>query len=215
MKSESSKSNYLNESELLIFKMFYKVKLEHAVTLEPRHFGPKLFDVVKRRLYEEVEGKCFDTHGMIIAVIEIEALGDGFLFSGEAGVTFHVTFRALVARPFRDQVVDGNVSMVRTSKPKKQRHFHSQNYILQVTKVGIFVNIGPFLCFVSRHQLRTGLSYNPKANPPCYKSDNGDVLIQEDDEVRVRITGVAFHPPDRVSVVGTMIGDYIGIVNYV
>ncbi len=123
MKSESSKSNYLNESELKVVKMFYKVKLEHSVTLEPRHFGPKLFDVVKQRLYEEVEGKCFDTHGMIIAVIEIEVLGDGFLFSGEAGVTFHVTFRALVARPFRDQVVDGNVSMVRTSKPEKPTPF--------------------------------------------------------------------------------------------
>ena len=52
--------------------------------------------------------------------------------------------------------------------------------------------------------------YNPTANPPCYTSKDEGLSIQENDEVRVKITGVGISPPDRVTVVGTMLGDYLG-----
>lgn len=49
----------LNYILLLLFcKQMFQISLEHEILLHPRYFGPQLLDIVKQKLYTEVEGTC-------------------------------------------------------------------------------------------------------------------------------------------------------------
>ena len=39
-------------------EMFYHMCLEHRILLHPQYFGPRLIDIVKKKLFTEVEGSC-------------------------------------------------------------------------------------------------------------------------------------------------------------
>ena len=36
----------------------FQVSLEHEILLHPRYFGPNLLNIVKQKLFTEVEGTC-------------------------------------------------------------------------------------------------------------------------------------------------------------
>ena len=43
----------------MIFTLFlFQVSLEHEILLHPRYFGPNLLNIVKQKLFTEVEGTC-------------------------------------------------------------------------------------------------------------------------------------------------------------
>ena len=56
--------------------------------------------------------------------------------------------------------------------------------IIQVNKVGLFTEIGPLSCFISRHSIPADMTFDPNSNPPCYKTADEDMVIQQDDEIR-------------------------------
>ena len=46
-------------SNFVIFStLFFQVSLEHEILLHPRYFGPNLLNIVKQKLFTEVEGTC-------------------------------------------------------------------------------------------------------------------------------------------------------------
>ena len=49
---------------------------------------------------------------------------------------------------------------------------------VQVNKVGIFTEIGPLSCFISRHSIPADMDFDPNSNPPCYKTKDEDIVIQ-------------------------------------
>ena len=51
--------------------------------------------------------------------------------------------------------------------------------VTQVNKVGLMVDVGPMACFVSRHSIPSDMEFDPDANPPCYKTKDEDMLIQQ------------------------------------
>ena len=61
--------------------------------------------------------------------------------------------------------------------------------VTQVNKVGLFTEIGPLSCFISRHSIPADMSFDPNSNPPCYKTADEDMVIQQDDEIRLKIVG--------------------------
>ena len=68
-------------------------------------------------------------------------------------------FKAIVFRPFKGEVVDGVVT--------------------QVNKVGLMVDVGPMGCFISRHSIPSDMEFDPDSNPPCYKTKEEDMVIQQ------------------------------------
>ncbi|CAH0389311.1 unnamed protein product [Bemisia tabaci] len=146
-----------------------QISLEHEILLHPRYFGPQLFDTVKAKLYSEVEGTCTGKYGFVIAVTTIDNIGAGLIQPGQGFVVYPVKYKAIVFRPFKGEVLDGVVT--------------------QVNKVGMFVEIGPLSCFISHHSIPADMEFCPSFNPPCYKSKSEDVVIQTDDEIRLKIVG--------------------------
>ncbi|KAJ4946016.1 hypothetical protein JOQ06_023694 [Pogonophryne albipinna] len=149
--------------------MFYHISLEHEILLHPRYFGPNLLNTVKQKLFTEVEGTCTGKYGFVIAVTTIDNIGAGVIQPGRGFVLYPVKYKAIVFRPFKGEVVDAVVT--------------------QVNKVGLFTEIGPMSCFISRHSIPSEMEFDPNSNPPCYKTTDEDIVIQQDDEIRLKIVG--------------------------
>ncbi|KAJ8308515.1 hypothetical protein KUTeg_013389 [Tegillarca granosa] len=144
--------------------MFYHVSLEHDILLHPRYFGPNLLNIVKQKLFTEVEGTCTGKYGFVIAVTTIDNIGAGLI------------------QPSRGFVV------------------------------GLFTEIGPLSCFISRHSIPADMEFDPNSNPPCYKTKDEDVVIQQDDEIRIKIVGTRVDAND-IFAIGTLMDDYLGLVS--
>jgi DNA-directed RNA polymerase II subunit RPB7 len=99
--------------------LFLKVQLEHEILLHPRYFGPDLLNTVKQKLFSEVEGTCSGKYGFIVAITSIENVGTGMIQSGRGYASYPVKYKAIVFRPFKNEVVDAVVSQV----TKVRRHF--------------------------------------------------------------------------------------------
>lgn len=63
--------------------MFYHISLNHEVSLHPKFFGPNLMEIVKARLFNEVEGTCTGKYGFVIAVTTIDTIGNGVIQPGK------------------------------------------------------------------------------------------------------------------------------------
>ena len=88
-------------------------------------------DYINRKLYSDVEGTCTGRNGYIIAVLSISDAGSGTIIPGIGTAEFVVKYTAIVYKPFKGEVVDGQVA--------------------NVNKMGFFADVGPLQIFVSSH----------------------------------------------------------------
>lgn len=111
--------------------MFFLKELTHTINLHPQYFGPQIRQFLERRLYDEVEGTCSGRFGYVISVIEIVDIGNGVLLSNTGFAEYKIKYKAIVFKPFKNQVVDGIVTTV--------------------NKIGFWADVGPLQVFVSSH----------------------------------------------------------------
>lgn len=149
-------------------------------------------ETVKQKLFIEVEGTCTGKHGFVIAVTTIDNIGAGIIQPGQGYVVYPVKYKAIVFRPFKGQVLDAVVT--------------------QVNKVGLFTEIGPLSCFISRHSIPSDMQFDPNSTPHCYKTADEDVVIQQDDEIRIKIVGLRVDATD-IFAIGTLMDDFLGLVS--
>uniref|UniRef100_A0A8C6YKX0 DNA-directed RNA polymerase subunit n=1 Tax=Nothoprocta perdicaria TaxID=30464 RepID=A0A8C6YKX0_NOTPE len=128
-------------------------------------------------------------YGFVIAVTTIDNIGAGVIQPGRGFVLYPVKYKAIVFRPFKGEVVDAVVT--------------------QVNKVGLFTEIGPMSCFISRHSIPSEMEFDPNSNPPCYKTVDEDIVIQQDDEIRLKIVGTRVDKND-IFAIGSLMDDYLG-----
>ncbi|KAL7034882.1 hypothetical protein ACKWTF_008153 [Chironomus riparius] len=174
--------------------MFYHMSLAHQVLIHPCYFGPDLKEVIQKKVYSEVEGSCQGYIGYIICITAITHISSGLIMAGGEGMTsFPVKYNAIVFRPFKNEVFEGIVK--------------------QVTKVGIFLDIGPLTCFVSHNSLPDRMEFCPKHDPVCYKSkeENCEILAVDID-VRVKIVGLRTDI-NGMFAIGTLLDDFLGAGN--
>uniref|UniRef100_A0A8C5S7S0 DNA-directed RNA polymerase subunit n=1 Tax=Laticauda laticaudata TaxID=8630 RepID=A0A8C5S7S0_LATLA len=136
--------------------------------------------------------RCFITYGFVIAVTTIDNIGAGVIQPGRGFVLYPVKYKAIVFRPFKGEVVDAIVT--------------------QVNKVGLFTEIGPMSCFISRHSIPSEMEYDTNSNPPCYKTVDEDIVIQPEDNIRLKIVGTRVDKND-IFAIGSLMDDYLGLLN--
>ena len=56
------------------------------------------------------------------------------------------------------------------------------------------------------------MTFDPNSNPPCYKTSDEDMVIQQDDEIRLKIVGTRVDASD-IFAIGTLMDDYLGLVS--
>uniref|UniRef100_A0A2K5RRS3 DNA-directed RNA polymerase subunit n=1 Tax=Cebus imitator TaxID=2715852 RepID=A0A2K5RRS3_CEBIM len=172
--------------------IFYHISLEHEILLHPRYFGPNLLNTVKQKLVTEVEGTYTRKYAFVITVTTTDNIGAGTIQPGRGFVLHPVKHKPIVFRPFKGEVVDVIVT--------------------QVNKVGLFTEIGPMSCFISRHSIPSEMEFEPNSNPPCYKTMDEDIVIQQDDEIHLKIVGTRVDKND-IFAIGSLMDDYLGPVS--
>lgn len=106
---------------------------------------------LETKLYMDVEGTCVGAFGYIIAVVSILDVGKGMVLPNTGQAEFITRYRAIVFKPFKGEVVDGQVT--------------------QLSKMGFFAECGPLTVFVSAQLIHPGLKFDSNSNPPSFASD--------------------------------------------
>jgi len=110
--------------------MFFVKVLEHSMDLHPSFFGAQASSYIIDQLYREMEGSNTGTM-MIIAIINVEDVSEPKITPGTGSAKYTVSYRAIVWRPFRGEVVDGLVTSV-------LRH----GFFVDVAGLSVFVSSG-------------------------------------------------------------------------
>lgn len=172
--------------------MFYHLELNHELSLHPRYFGDQLVETVKQKLFCDVEGTCTGKYGFVIAITSIDSIGDGMIESSTGFATYQLKFKAIVFRPFKNEVLDGVVE--------------------QVNKVGIFVKTGPLSCFISRHSIPNDMAFDSVQGSGCYKTADDSLTIQAETHIRYKVVGTRVDASD-IFAIATLMDDYLGPLN--
>lgn len=75
--------------------------------------------------------------------------------------------------------------------------------------MGIFSEIGPVSCFISRTAIPEDMEYEATSNPACYKGKEDDVVLEAGDKIRVKVVGTRVDAKE-IFVIGTLKDDYLG-----
>lgn len=170
--------------------MFYHLELNHELSLHPRYFGDQLVETVKQKLFCDVEGTCTGKYGFVIAITSIDNIGDGIIESSTGFATYQLKYKAIVFRPFKNEVLDGIVE--------------------QVNKVGIFLKTGPLSCFISRHSIPPDMVFEP--NSASYKTEDQTIVIEAMTPIRFKVVGTRVDASD-IFAIGTLMDDYLGALS--
>lgn len=109
--------------------MFFIAHRERELTMHPSFFDSAATEKIREQLHQDLEGTIEGTL-MIIQIIEIDEISEPMLVPGTGMAKYNVSYRALVWRPFRGEVVDGMVT--------------------NVVNNGFFVDVGGMNVFVSK-----------------------------------------------------------------
>ncbi|KAF2859138.1 hypothetical protein K470DRAFT_282854 [Piedraia hortae CBS 480.64] len=167
--------------------MFFVKQLEHRVTLHPSFFARCAEEVVLNKLYEDREGQHIGNM-LIIAIIDVLEISEPKIMPGSGLAQYDISYRAIVYRPFRGEVVDAVVT--------------------NVLHTGFFASAGGLTIFVSKSLIPENLKFTVEGATPCF-SDNEDQVVEQNSQVRLRIIGIRSEP-SKMYAVGSIREDYLG-----
>ncbi|GFR52515.1 hypothetical protein Agub_g15072 [Astrephomene gubernaculifera] len=171
--------------------MFYYLTLSKSLDIHPKHFGPKLREVIREKLIAETEGTCTGKYGYVVAVTKVDDIGRGRIRQDQSGfATFEVTYGCIVCRPYKGEVLDAVVT--------------------NVNKMGFFAQAGPLQLFVTQHLIPEEFEFD-SADDNSWVSSDSITRIQGGTHVRVRIVGIKYDPTE-VFCIATMKEDYLGVI---
>lgn len=102
--------------------MFYKNKIKDYVALSPELFEGDLKESIKEQLIRSYSDKTTEDFGLIITVVSVDNIGEGFKLPEDPSRYYVVEFTTISYKPELHEVVRGEVS--------------------SVTNFGVFVNLG-------------------------------------------------------------------------
>ena len=139
----------------------------------------------------QVEGSCTGRHGFIIMITGLTHVSEGMVTDdGTARAKFHVKYSCIAFRPFKGEVLDATVT--------------------QVNKFGFFAEAGPLSLFVSNQLIEDDMTSESVDENACVSAD-GEVRIQKNAEVRVRVVGMRIDASE-IFCIATIKEDYLGVI---
>lgn len=130
-------------------------------------------------------------YGYVVCVTEVEDIGAGKIRDDIPEVSFPVQYRAIVFRPFKNEVLDGVVT--------------------QVDQMGIYVQIGPLFVFLSKQLVPADYSLNMESQPHwAYEhADDPSNRITVDTEIRLKLIGLRIEL-NEMTAIGTINENFLG-----
>jgi DNA-directed RNA polymerase II subunit RPB7 len=84
--------------------MFFLKEMERIITLHPSFFGPRIHDYLSHQLLKDVEASNQGEY-FIVCVLDGYEFSEGKVLPGVGFAEYTVHYRAIVWKPFRDEVV--------------------------------------------------------------------------------------------------------------
>src|SRR3989344_4384245 len=103
--------------------MFYILKVEDHVRVEPKHFGLLTREAIEKQLNEDFVGKVSKEFGYVISVLGVGEIDDGIIVAGDGAAFYKSIFKFLVWKPELHELVYGTIN--------------------EITNFGAFMQIGP------------------------------------------------------------------------
>lgn len=172
--------------------MFYKVTLKDYVDLKPDLFGEDLNASIKEQLIRDYSDKTTEDLGLIVTVLEVLAIGDGFKLPEDSSRHYVVEFSVLTYIPELHEVIEGEVS--------------------SVTNFGVFVNMGLVDGLVHLSQtMADQVSFSKTGS--IQGSQSGQTL-KAGDVVRASVVAVSFKDIRNVKIGLTMRQPGLGALDW-
>jgi DNA-directed RNA polymerase subunit E' len=163
--------------------MFRLVKVKDVIRVPPEKFGEDLRKIAIEQLREKFVRTVSPELGLIIAVTDVDVKPEGVILPGD-GATYHVAeVEFLTYYPINNEVVEGEV--------------------VDVKKIGIFVNIGPIDAFVHISQIADDRMMYDEVQG-ILLGEETKLRISRGDIIRGRIVNVSIIPPAQIRVAMTM-----------
>jgi DNA-directed RNA polymerase subunit E' len=152
--------------------MYKLMKLVDTVRIPPTLLGEEIMPTIKNALREKLEGQVDKKLGSLVAVYNIDEVGEGHILVGDGAVYYDVTFQAVMFYPELQEIIEGEV--------------------VEAVGFGVFIGMGPMDGLLHVSQITDDfISYDAKNARLVTK--NGGKAIGEGDHVRARIVAVSIN----------------------
>lgn len=150
--------------------MYQEIRFKDKIKVPPQLLGSDVEESIKESIEHQYVGKVNPTLGVVLAVKDIDNVGDGEIRPEDASVHYPVEAEVLAYTPELHEVIVGEVS--------------------EITEFGAFIDLGPIegLCHVSQI-MDDYVSYNEEQH--VLSGEEGNKILQEGDIVKARVTGVS------------------------
>jgi len=156
--------------------MYRIVTLEDKIRVPPTKLNMEVTQAVKESIADQMEGMLDPRVGVILAVTEINSVGEGKIYAGDPGVFYNTNFSVLAYKPELHELAYGEV--------------------IDNTEFGSFVRIGPMDGLIHISQLMDDfVSYDNKNS--VFLGKESKRTLKEKDLVRARIIAVSFGKEDN------------------
>jgi len=166
----------------LHYKMFYEFTLKDYISINPREFSNGLKEAVVNSLKHNFVERTDEDIGIIISVLDVLEIGEGFKLPENEDRHFPVIFKVLTYKPEIHEVVEGEVS--------------------SVTNFGAFVNIGVLEGLI--HLTQTMSDFVSFSKTGIIQGKETSRTLKAGDAVRCKIIAVSFKDLSNIKVGLTM-----------
>ena len=175
--------------------MYKIVDVADTVRVPPKRFNEDLGSVITQELETMVVGKVDKVLGIVLAVTEINEVGEGKIILGDGAIYYKVKFRILSYQPVINEVVEGSIT--------------------EVTEFGAFVNFGPVDGLIHVSQITEDfMSYDQKN--ASFVGRDTNKMLKVADVVQARIVTVSLKSRVSDSKIGlTMRQPYLGKLEWI
>ncbi|KAK1058971.1 DNA-directed RNA polymerase II subunit [Friedmanniomyces endolithicus] len=175
--------------------MFCVKLLQDTLPLHPSYFGAASQQYITDLLYTRNEGKNTGTM-MIIAIIDIDDISEAKIMPGTGMAMYDISYRAIIWRPFRGEVVDGLGLAPRL-----------QSGLCRVLGEGGCAHASADES-LGEYMIPAELKYTVEGSTPSF-TDNDDQTIERSSQVRLRIKGIRGEM-GQMYAIGSIREDYLG-----
>jgi len=174
--------------------MYKLTTIQENVRVPPDKFSNELKKSLLEMLRETYEGQLDRELGLVVAVTDIEQVGEGVIYPGDGGAHYSTVFKALTFKPELNEIIEGKV--------------------IEIVEFGAFVTLGALDGLVHVSQVTDDfLSYDEKGRRLVGKESKK--ALHEGDIIRAKIVALSFKKSQNQKIGLTMRQQGLGKLEWV
>ena len=150
--------------------MFYLTEIEDYVRVEPKLFGMKTLDAVKKQLEETYSDYVSKELGAVMSIVDVYEVGDGIVIPGDGAAYYKSRFKLLAWKPEMLELVYGVIS--------------------EITNFGAFINLGAMQGMI--HISQTMEDYVSFSKSGTLIGKSGKKSLKKGDLCLARIVAISY-----------------------